>query len=119
MNFEWFAKENLFNKVAIISAISGILFFIASLVLTPLFFLAGIWLPESTLPLTLFALWTLLGLCVYLLGFAGLICGVIGLVKDFKAKKKPSKIAGLAMAVNLVIALLLLGIPIARLFQGT
>ncbi|MFH1235206.1 MAG: hypothetical protein V1493_06350 [Candidatus Diapherotrites archaeon] len=117
MDFEWFAKERLTNKVAIISAISGILFFIASLVLTPLFFLAGFWLPESTLPLTLFALWTLLGLCVYLLGFAGLICGVIGLVRDFKAKKKPSKIAGLAMVVNLIMALLLLGIAATTLIN--
>ncbi|MCX6801709.1 MAG: hypothetical protein NT067_01205 [Candidatus Diapherotrites archaeon] len=120
MKLEWLEKENPANKVAILTAIAGILFFIVSLTIVMLFFLIELWRPELTRPiLALFAIWRLLGVCVYLLGFAGLICGVIGLVKNFKAKKKPSKIAGLAMAVNLVIALLLLGIPIARLFQGT
>lgn len=109
MNLEWFSKERLTNKVSIIGAISAILYMPIS------FFFMSVILPlpiefEMLQGAILLVLSYLLAPIVIVLSFAGAICGVIGLVKDFKAKQRPSKISLAALLVNLFMVLLVFGL---------
>jgi hypothetical protein len=99
MNFEWFAKENIFTKASIILACFNILFILLIVLLLLLHVTPTNTLPAGPLETVLIFFDGFIGFSP-LLALIGVACGAIGLVKDLK-EKKPHKIAIIAIVANL------------------